>query len=234
MGRKALPPKERRSYNMTFRMRPAMRAKLAEIANETGRSVSEEIETRLERSLAPPNSLHEALDADGPGRSALQSIVATVDFFRQRLSSAKKGDPMFFPHYERGLLRNSLHAQIDYFFGMIRGEELDAFDAERGQWAGLADAAMVIRTERAFRAYAAGKEPRPGPLGLAKWTIKPAPPPGPLPEDDGTFESHIKRLAWRATQHGLHRTEEDVRRMPLDELDLLKDWLDRLDAEAKA
>jgi hypothetical protein len=50
-GRPALPEAERRSRNLTFRSRRNLRKKLQEAAAANGRSVSEEIEWRLDRSF---------------------------------------------------------------------------------------------------------------------------------------------------------------------------------------
>jgi hypothetical protein len=51
------PPKaeaDRKSRNFTFRSRGDLHARLAEAAGESGRSMSEEIERRLERSFLTP------------------------------------------------------------------------------------------------------------------------------------------------------------------------------------
>jgi len=44
-------PKDRKSHNLTFRVRPATKAMLAGAALKAGRSVSDEIERRIERTF---------------------------------------------------------------------------------------------------------------------------------------------------------------------------------------
>ena len=51
-GRPPKPETERKSRNFTFRSRGSLDAQLKEAARQSGRSVSEEIEFRLERSFA--------------------------------------------------------------------------------------------------------------------------------------------------------------------------------------
>jgi hypothetical protein len=51
MGRPALPPGKRRGASMGFRPTPGIRGKLEEAAKANGRSMSQEIESRLERSF---------------------------------------------------------------------------------------------------------------------------------------------------------------------------------------
>ena len=50
-GRPRLSDVERKSRNLTFRVRDGLREKLAEAAQRSGRSVSEEIEYRLQLSF---------------------------------------------------------------------------------------------------------------------------------------------------------------------------------------
>ncbi len=51
MGRPALPPGKRRGASMGFRPTPGIRGKLEEAAKANGRSMSQELEHRLERSF---------------------------------------------------------------------------------------------------------------------------------------------------------------------------------------
>jgi len=51
MGRPPLPPGERRGASMGFRPTPEIRAKLEQAAHENGRSMSQEVEARLEASF---------------------------------------------------------------------------------------------------------------------------------------------------------------------------------------
>ncbi len=51
MGRPPLPPDKRRLPSMGFRPTPTIRAKLEEAARANGRSMSHEVEARLERTF---------------------------------------------------------------------------------------------------------------------------------------------------------------------------------------
>ncbi len=51
MGRPPLPPNKRRGASMGFRPTPTIRAELEEAARANGRSMSHEVEARLERSF---------------------------------------------------------------------------------------------------------------------------------------------------------------------------------------
>ena len=51
-GRPAMPPEDRKRNNMTMRLRDTTRAALERAAAKSGRSTSEEIEYRVEQSLA--------------------------------------------------------------------------------------------------------------------------------------------------------------------------------------
>ena len=52
MGRPPLPPGKKRGPSMAFRPTPGVRAKLEEAATANGRSMAQEVQTRLELSLA--------------------------------------------------------------------------------------------------------------------------------------------------------------------------------------
>jgi hypothetical protein len=54
-GRPAMRPEDRKRNNITLRLRDSTRATLERVAEERGRSVSEEIEYRVEQSLLDPN-----------------------------------------------------------------------------------------------------------------------------------------------------------------------------------
>jgi hypothetical protein len=51
IGRPPKPAAERKERNFTFRTRPELRAQLTEAAAKSGRSISEEIEYRLDRTF---------------------------------------------------------------------------------------------------------------------------------------------------------------------------------------
>ena len=50
-GRPPLPPEERRSYNMTMRIKPETRLRLAEAGRRNGRSGAREAEDRIQQSF---------------------------------------------------------------------------------------------------------------------------------------------------------------------------------------
>ena len=52
-GRPAIKPSERKRNNLTFRVRDALKDELRFAAMEAGRSLSEEVEHRLEQSFKP-------------------------------------------------------------------------------------------------------------------------------------------------------------------------------------
>ena len=60
-GRPAIKPSERKRNNVTIRVRDALKSELQSAAAEFGRSLSEEMETRLERSLLEERAAHEEL-----------------------------------------------------------------------------------------------------------------------------------------------------------------------------
>jgi len=61
-GRPPIPEEARRSKNLTFRVRATLQENLARAAHASGRSVSEEIEHRLERSFLGERHLIQALE----------------------------------------------------------------------------------------------------------------------------------------------------------------------------
>jgi hypothetical protein len=78
-GRPRLKPAERKSRNLTFRSRGALRQKLEDATRKSGRSVSEEIERRLEYSFRDEDVLASAADlAYGREIAALVDILGRV------------------------------------------------------------------------------------------------------------------------------------------------------------
>jgi hypothetical protein len=74
-GRPPIAQADRKANNLTFRTRGDMRSKLEEAAQKSGRSISEEIEARLERSFVADEvreAVAEAL-SDHPRLSAAPS-----------------------------------------------------------------------------------------------------------------------------------------------------------------
>ena len=57
MGRPPLPPGEKKLPSVGFRPTPALRVSLEDAAQQHGRSVSKEIESRLERSVQSDEAL---------------------------------------------------------------------------------------------------------------------------------------------------------------------------------
>ena len=60
MGRPPLPPEKKRGQTMGFKPTPEIRRLLQEAAAANGRSVSKEIEVRLERSLLDQEAIYQA------------------------------------------------------------------------------------------------------------------------------------------------------------------------------
>lgn len=61
-GGQPKPPEARKRGNLTFRVRDDLRLRLEESATKCGRSVSEEIEQRLEQSFNAPDLIDKAID----------------------------------------------------------------------------------------------------------------------------------------------------------------------------
>jgi hypothetical protein len=82
-GRPPLPEAERKQAGLTFRARDVLRQRLAEAAKQSGRSISKEIELRLERSFLqdpmPENALKSLAEktANDVVRLVTQSIQST-------------------------------------------------------------------------------------------------------------------------------------------------------------
>jgi chromosome segregation ATPase len=74
-GRPSLPDEEKRSRNLTFRSRGDLRDRLNDAATQSGRSISEEIEFRLEASFTKDERIEE--------------LKGRLDEMRQRLESSK-------------------------------------------------------------------------------------------------------------------------------------------------
>ena len=81
-GRPPKDPSDRKDGNLTFRTRGSLRAQLAEAAKRSGRSISEEVEQRLERSFYEPELIE-----------AVQSATRTntMDFFEAFRASSVGG-----------------------------------------------------------------------------------------------------------------------------------------------
>src|SRR5262245_16683392 len=104
------PPKregERLSKNRTFRVRATLDEQLAAAAKQSGRSVSEEIEHRLE------NSFQEDDRYGGPHLSALFRLLADY----KALAEAKAGAPW----KEGDRLRNAITQVLTEMFKEVPG-----------------------------------------------------------------------------------------------------------------
>ncbi|WP_123834626.1 hypothetical protein [Methylobacterium currus] len=86
-GRPALPAEDRKSTNLKFRTRPILRERIEAAAAESGRTVSEEVENRLEKSF-------EIIDAekiaDAAFEKAKQSISQNFRFYIATLTEDNK------------------------------------------------------------------------------------------------------------------------------------------------
>jgi hypothetical protein len=95
-GRPALPEAERKRAGLTFRARDALRQRLADAAKQSGRSISEEIEFRLERSFLqdpmPENALKSL--AEKTANDVVRLVTASIEAtFSGPLSPAAKPVP---------------------------------------------------------------------------------------------------------------------------------------------
>ena len=94
-GRPAKPETQRKRRNLTFRVRDYLRADLERIAAEEGRSISEVIEHRLERSFIEDLILY---GEHGPPhiRQAVQTIarvLSSLELLTGRKALGPDGDP---------------------------------------------------------------------------------------------------------------------------------------------
>jgi Arc-like DNA binding domain len=88
-GRPSLPEEEKRSRNLTFRSRVDMRDRLSDAASENGRSISEEIESRLEESFRRDEKIADVTAS----RDAIAAELAELrkQFLDARTENAKMG-----------------------------------------------------------------------------------------------------------------------------------------------
>ncbi len=78
-GRPALDPSDRKSRNLTFRSRGDLRARLDQAASQSERSISEEIEYRLERSFTDQSLMFEAMRLTyGPELAGLLLLIGAA------------------------------------------------------------------------------------------------------------------------------------------------------------
>lgn len=85
-GRPAMPDGQRKRNNVTIRMRPAMRMRLEQLAAQSDRSVSEEIERRIETSMTDENML-----GTPEGTAHLQMIAGALMRGGRAASAWKNG-----------------------------------------------------------------------------------------------------------------------------------------------
>jgi Arc-like DNA binding domain len=82
-GRPPIPEADRKRANLTFRTRSGMREKLEAAAAQSGRSVSEEVEYRLERSFQQAESI-----ADILGGVATANLLLLISMAIQEVEKA--------------------------------------------------------------------------------------------------------------------------------------------------
>ena len=78
MGRPPLPPGKKRGASMGFRPTPTIRENLEEAARANGRSMSQEVEARLEHSFVGDGFIQHMLGSDLSSMMALRSLANAI------------------------------------------------------------------------------------------------------------------------------------------------------------
>jgi hypothetical protein len=123
-GRPPLPPKHRKVRNVTFRSRDDLYGELQAAAAKSGRSLSEEIERRLEKSFSSSDPLLSALAGEEAG--VILRLVAVV-----LLQATREGKSWF----ENRELVETVSGAADVIIARVAGvfEEEVASDEIRKQ-----------------------------------------------------------------------------------------------------
>jgi hypothetical protein len=141
-GRPARRAGERLSKNRTFRVRPQLDEQLADAAGSSGRSVSEEIELRLEQSFTKQQSMLEALDLIfGRENAALAMVIAeigkNINWSAALLALARKNEPKQACWFNDLFLFNEFSSTVSLLLEAMRppGDLIvpDMFPSEHGQ-----------------------------------------------------------------------------------------------------
>ena len=141
MGRPPMPAGERRSKNRTFRVRGKLDSNLQIAAQRSGRSVSEEIEFRLEQSFIEERSSIDTLGFAYGSRTA--GLVLTI------AEAIKTSEPMG-PGTESGVRLADLPHWLDHPLGFLQARtavlHVLSAAAPPGQFLGPESAGTEART----------------------------------------------------------------------------------------
>jgi len=83
IGRPPIDAEQRKSFNITFRARQALRERLIKAAELAGRSMSEEIEHRLEMSFGYDAQLHQAVERAENLEDIARTQARTIAMFME-------------------------------------------------------------------------------------------------------------------------------------------------------
>jgi hypothetical protein len=208
-GRPAtLAREQRKNNNLTFRARPTLKARLVGAAEASDRSVSEEIEHRLEGSFHP---IAEAIQNAGVYQSFLQAVALTI---REMVDPAPIHgmQPPTPPASEtKAFLRAYINGLADRIFsepGTASDLELEDSHGE-GDLKDAAAAQYRRITVDALRA-----------ANAQRWTsVK-------------EYLKRIEKLQSRAARHGVVQSRDDLMQMSLDDMLDLGELVDALDVES--
>ena len=132
-GRPALPESERKSRNLTFRARGDLRDRLLRSANESGRSMSEEIEFQLEQGFERGQWMAVML---GQRLAGLVSLISSAIINVQQDTGGRLDTDAFTAVVTEGVVRRLCH---EYFkvpsAPPLTAEQLA--EAEERPWNGL-------------------------------------------------------------------------------------------------
>lgn len=102
MGRPPLPPGERRRASMGFRPTPAIRRELEQTAFANGRSLSQEIEARLELSFAVEKTRIEAFGGDATD-AVTKALAAAANAVSQKAKRSWLEDAGVYREVEKAI-----------------------------------------------------------------------------------------------------------------------------------
>lgn len=149
-GRPPKPADERKGHNLTFRTRANLRERLEEAAEKSGRSVTEEVELRVERSFETDrivrgfNDLSSIFVENGDAArhfaSAMMGLIASVQEAKaadgRQIGSQDWSNS---PATKAGV-RICVSSLLDYYVPKIGDEERAALDAQGRQDLGRVEA----------------------------------------------------------------------------------------------
>ncbi len=91
-GRPPLRPKQRKRNNVTIRFRDDLKSKVQKAGEDNGRSLSEEIEARLEQSFVGDDVIHHMLGFDLSSMMALRGLADAIAQIERRAGKSWRED----------------------------------------------------------------------------------------------------------------------------------------------